>query len=308
MSEEKTNKKNSEFGSWLFIIIAILFVIFMYKYISLINFDYWLFIATIITGVVYLLDKLFFAKARYEKNKHKLEGLNKKEKAKVLKAPIVAEYCRSLFSVFLIVFILRAILFGNFNIPTGSMETTLPIGDFLIVNKTAYGIRMPFSNKVIIKTGEPERGDIVVFHYPVYTGVDFIKRVIGLPGDRISYIDKVLYINGKKMPQTFVRNKVVLDDSPTDPVKIYQENLGKVKHNIIDMPWRKSMNFRNLVVPKGEYFVMGDNRDNSADSRYWGFVPEKDLVGKAMFVWMSWNSNASSFWNKIRWHEIGRTF
>jgi signal peptidase I len=308
MSDTQNTKKENGLGSWVFIIVAVLAVMFLYKYISLINFDYWLFIAVIITGVVYLVDKLFFAKERYEKNKHKLEGLNKKEKLKVLKAPVVAEYCRSLFSVFVIVFILRAILFGNFNIPTGSMETTLPIGDFLIVNKTAYGVRMPFSNKVIIPTGQPKRGDIVVFHYPVYTDVDFIKRVIGVPGDKISYIDKVLYINGKEMTQTFVRNEIVLDDSPTDPVKIYSENLGTVKHNVIDMPWRKAMNFKDLVVPEGMYFVMGDNRDNSADSRYWGFVPEGDLVGKAMFVWMSWDSNASSIWNKVRWNEIGRTF
>jgi len=307
MSEESKQKKNNGLGSWAFIIIAVIVVMFLYKYIALINFDYWLFIAAIVTGIVYLVDKLFFTKARYEKNKDRLKGLNKKEQAIVLKAPIVAEYCRSLFSVFVIVFILRAILFGNFNIPTGSMETTLPIGDFLIVNKTAYGVRIPFSNKVIIPTGEPKRGDIVVFHYPVYSGVDFIKRVIGVPGDKISYIHKVLYINGKEMTQKFVRNEVVLDDSPSDPVKIYNENLGTVTHNIIDMPWRKSMNFKNLVVPKGKYFVMGDNRDNSADSRYWGFVPEQNLVGKAMFVWMSWNSNAS-LWHKIRWNEIGRTF
>ena len=295
-------------SSWLFAVIAAAVVLVLYQYITLINFDYWLLIAAVATGIVYLVDKLFFARNRYEARREGLEGLSKRERAEHLKAPLVAEYCRSLFSVFVIVFILRAFFFGNFNIPTGSMETTLPIGDFLIVNKTAYGVRTPLNNAVIMPTGKPERGDIAVFHYPVYPQVDFIKRIIGLPGDHISYHDKVLTINGKEMPQTFVKQKIVKDDSPTKPVTIYREELGAVSHRIVRMPWAEARDFENVVVPEGHYFVMGDNRDNSADSRYWGFVPASHLVGKAMFVWMSWNSNADTLWNKIRWDELGRTF
>lgn len=267
-----------------------------------IDFSLWLFVATLASGLVALVDKIWFEKKRLAQFEGKLEGLSKKEKYKLTKAPLLADYARSLFVVFLVVFALRSFVVEPFRIPSGSMLPTLKIGDFILVNKFAYGVRLPLSNKVVIKTGEPKAGDILVFHYPVYPEVDFIKRVVGVPGDKISYLNKVLTINGKVMTQTFLGNVIDPANSLTEQSKKYREDLQGVEHNIYTMPWRLDHNFKNLVVPKGEYFVMGDNRDNSEDSRYWGFVNQKYLVGKAFFVWFSWDSSDYS----VRWDQIGR--
>ncbi len=267
-----------------------------------IDFSLWLFIAIVASGIIALVDKIWFEKKRLAKFEGRLDGLNKKEKYKLTKAPFLADYARSLFVVFLVVFLLRSFVVEPFRIPSGSMLPTLKIGDFILVNKFAYGVRLPLNNKVVIKTGEPKAGDVVVFHYPVYPDVDFIKRVVGVPGDKISYIDKVLYINGKEMKQKYLGEFTPRANSLTQPSKKYREDLQGVEHNIYSMPWRPDHNFKNLVVPKGEYFVMGDNRDNSEDSRYWGFVNKKYLVGKAFLVWFSWDSNDYS----VRWNQIGR--
>ncbi|WP_440993844.1 signal peptidase I [Cysteiniphilum litorale] len=273
-----------------------------------IDFSFWLLVLTIASGIIAAIDKFKFEPKRLAPVMDELQGMKKKErrkfiqKNKALKAPLLADYARSLFSVFLIVFILRGFLIGNFLIPSASMTPTLPVGNFILVNKTAYGIRNPITNNVWIETGKPERGDIAVFHFPVNPGVDFIKRVIGVPGDVISYKDKKLTINGKAIEYTNCLDNQINSYNGNGPNTICTEHLGKVAHQIDDMANAPSANFTNLVVPQGMYFVMGDNRDNSEDSRYWGFVTDQELVGKASFVWFSWNSLNSS----VRWSEIGR--
>ncbi|AJC49370.1 signal peptidase I [Allofrancisella guangzhouensis] len=283
------------------------------EYFLSLGFTFWLLFLTLASGIIYLVDYVFFQKIRLASYRNQLQTLNKKQKRQFykdhgLKAPFIADQARSLFSVFLIVFILRTFFIGNFLIPTASMTPTLPVGDFIFVNKTAYGIRAPFTNKVLINTGHPKRGDIVVFHFPVNPDVDYVKRIIGLPGDVISYKDKALNINGKQLDYTNCNKDVVnyynqsLSNSSGDIV--CEENLGDIAHKVDWIKSIKSQNFENLKVPEGYYFVMGDNRDNSQDSRYWGFVPEKDLVGKAKLVWMSWDKVDK----KIRWNEIGKVF
>jgi signal peptidase I len=200
---------------------------------------------------------------------------------------------------------LRSFLFEPFRIPTGSLEPTLLAGDFILVNKFDYGIRLPVAHTKIIPTGELKRGDIIVFRYPPNPSIDYIKRLIGLPGDHISYIDKILYVNGKKIPQQFEKNAVDYgDDGLSWDVEQKQEDFFGVKHSIYQIPTRPDDDFKDLVVPPGMYFAMGDNRDDSADSRYWGFVPDKNIIGKASVIWMSWDSRANLL-HKIRWDRIG---
>ncbi|MCF6765215.1 signal peptidase I [Thiotrichales bacterium 19S3-7] len=266
-----------------------------------IDFNFWLLFLTVASFIIMVVDWLFFEKKRKAKYKDQLAGLSKKEKHKLLKAPFLADYARSLFMVFLIVFLLRAFVIENFRIPTGSMYPTLKTNAFVLVNKFSYGIRSPFTNKTWIETGEPKRGDVVVFHYPVNPNVDFIKRVIGVPGDKISYQNRRLTINGKEIPETLLERLIEPINSLTQKSNKYQEDLLGVKHDILTMPFKSSLSFKDLVVPKGMYFMMGDNRDNSEDSRYWGFVPEKDLVGKAFFVWLSFDDSSYS----IRWSQLG---
>ncbi|WP_395946505.1 signal peptidase I [Caedibacter taeniospiralis] len=273
-----------------------------------IDFSFWLLVLTIASGIIAAIDKFKFEPKRLAPVMDELQGMKKKDrhrfiqKNKALRAPFFADYARSLFSVFLIVFILRGFLIGNFLIPSASMTPTLPVGNFILVNKTAYGIRNPITNNVWIETGEPKRGDIAVFHFPVNPGVDFIKRIVGVPGDVISYQDKKLTINGKALEYSDCKDNQINSYNGSGANTICTEHLGEVAHQIDNMTNAPSANFTHLVVPKGMYFAMGDNRDNSEDSRYWGFVPEKDLVGKASFVWFSWNSLNSS----IRWNQIGK--
>lgn len=232
------------------------------------------------------------------------EPRRKKALGDAAKMPKIAEYARSFFSVFLIVYIIRAFIMQPFYTPTGSLKPTIMPGDFSFVTQYNYGLRIPVWDWRFISIGNPKRGDIAVFHWPVNPHVDFVKRVIGLPGDHVSYVNKVLYINGKKMPQTFVKNSTDSDGqgSPEWPTKIYQENLDGVKHEIMLNPAIAAKNFRNLVVPKDEYLMMGDNRDNSDDGRDWGFVKRRAILGKAEFIFFSWNPNHKL---DIHWHRIG---
>lgn len=262
------------------------------------NFELILFYATLISGVITLLDVIFWAPKR---NRRYAELASNLENPPKKKLPIIIDYARSFFPVLLIVFLLRSFLFEPFRIPTGSLKPTLLVGDFILVNKFDYGIRLPVIHKKIVDVHEPKRGDIMVFRWPPNPSVDFIKRVIGLPGDRISYIDKVLYVNGEKIPQEFEKNLADIDDSGIAlDVEQKHEDFFGVKHNIFQVPNRLSADFRDIVVPPNMYFVMGDNRDASADSRLWGFVPEENIVGKAVAIWMSWNSEK----NNIRWNRI----
>ena len=247
------------------------------------NFALILVVLTLSSGFIYLLDVLFFAKRRKDK----------KDPGKLI------EYSRSFFPVFLIVLLLRSFLVEPFRIPSGSLEPTLMVGDFVAVNKFAYGFRLPVWEKKIIPVAKPKSGEVAVFRWPPEPSYDYIKRVIGVPGDKIVYHNKQLSINGKKMPQTFV--EYTADESSGKPVAKYLEKLNGVEHYIYRRPDVEAVDFE-IEVPEGQYFMMGDNRDDSADSRYWGYVSDEYLRGKAFLVWMSWNSNKDS----IRWSSIGK--
>ncbi|CAI8776330.1 signal peptidase I [Methylocaldum szegediense] len=205
------------------------------------------------------------------------------------KEPVIVEYARSFFPIVLIVLLLRSFLVEPFRIPSGSMMPTLLIGDFILVNKYAYGIRLPVLNTKIIEVGKPKRGDIMVFRFPKDPTVDYIKRVVGLPGDRIGYYNKQLYVNGKPIKQTYIAEyQGVGQGSVMTGARLLSEDLDGVTHDILIREDQPSVQ-GEFTIPEGHYFVMGDNRDNSNDSRYWGTVPESHLVGKAFFIWMSWD-------------------
>lgn len=255
------------------------------------NFELILFYAVIVTGMISLFDILFLAPKR--KRRSRANG----------KLPLIVDYSRSFFPVLLIVFLLRSFLFEPFRIPSGSLEPTLLTGDFILVNKYDYGMRLPVVHQKLFGDGVPKRGDIIVFRWPPNPSVNFIKRVIGLPGDHISYVNKELYVNGEKQPQSFLQNTAATDENDGEwQAAEKEENLLGVKHHIYVDPNKVSHDYQDIVVPAGMYFVMGDNRDDSADSRYWGFVPDKNIIGKAVLVWMSWDRHQSH----IRWGRMGR--
>lgn len=227
-------------------------------------------IVLVITGLIWLLDIFILSKKR---------ATNAKE-------PILVEYSKSFFPVILLVFFIRSFLAEPFKIPSGSMMPTLLAGDFILVNKFSYGVRLPILNHTMIKVGKPQRGDVFVFHYPPTPSIEYIKRVVGLPGDVIEYKSKVLFINGKKVEQIFVdRYSYVMNQIHNIEAKELKEVLGDVTHSILihDLP---GDDFK-FEVPKDHYLAFGDNRDNSADSRVWGFVPEHNLVGRAFFIWFN---------------------
>lgn len=270
------------------------------------NFEYVLTMVTIFSGIIYLLDALLFARFRrhrYAVVKEKRAVLNNDEDEYLSKGlPVIIDYARSFFWVLLLVLVLRSFLFEPFRIPSGSLEPTLIPGDFILVNKFDYGFRLPVINKKIIEIHEPKRGDIVVFHWPVNPKVDFIKRVVGLPGDTVSYVNKVFFINGEEAKQEYQETVPYLHESGNtiDALKL-EENLLGVKHEIYQFPSRPDENFANLTVPTGMYFMIGDNRDDSADSRTWGFVPESYIVGKPIYVLLSWDSSSYN----LRWKRSG---
>ncbi|MFM2322479.1 MAG: signal peptidase [Pseudomonadota bacterium] len=251
------------------------------------NFEFFLTTAVIVSGAIALVDVLVFAPTRRRK--------------KIQRLPVLIEYAYSFFPILLIVLLLRSFLAEPFRIPSGSEKPALLVGDFIVANKFSYGIRLPVLHKKLIALGEPKRGDIVVFLWPKDPSTYFIKRIIGLPGDVISYQNKVLTINGQLAGQISLGERSD-QDSANDrwPVLLKQENLLGIAHEIYLRPDQLATDF-SLRVPKASYFVMGDNRDNSLDSRYWGFVPEKDLIGKATWVFFSWDSEH----HRIRWNRLG---
>lgn len=253
------------------------------------NFELILFYLVILSGVLSLFDILFLAK--------------KRKAAHITKLPLISDYARSFFPVLLLVFLVRSFLFEPFRIPSGSLEPSLLVGDFILVNKYDYGIRLPVTHQKVMEIGKPERGDIFVFHWPPNPSVLFIKRIVGIPGDHVSYINKTLTINGKVIPTEFEKNAKDYDESGTafDVVQ-KTENLLGIKHSLYQITERLPFDFRDIVVPPGMYFAMGDNRDNSADSRYFGFVPEENIVGKAVVSWMSWDSQNHT----VRWDRLGK--
>lgn len=254
-----------------------------------VDFSLVLFVLVVVTGAIWLIDFLLFAKKRTT-----AKSSNEQESAS--KEPIVLEYAKFLFPVVLIVFLLRGFIAEPFRIPSGSMLPTLEVGDFILVNKFAYGIRIPVWNKKVFGSGTPQRGDVVVFRYPEDPSIDYIKRIVGVPGDEVAYYNKVLYINGKEMPQSEKGN--YQQDGSYVQYSRFGENLNEVKHDILKS---KSVGAGDFVVkvPPHRYFAMGDNRDNSRDSRYWGFVPDENLIGEAFLIWMNWSSAGGLKWKRL---------
>ncbi|MGA9573617.1 MAG: signal peptidase I [Lysobacterales bacterium] len=248
-----------------------------------IDFALVLVVLTTLSGFIWLVDSLLFKQKRMDRSVQK--------SVEPPREPVMVEYARSLFPVLLIVLVFRSFLFEPFKIPSGSMIPTLLVGDFIVVNKFAYGIRLPVLNKKIISIGEPKRGDVVVFRYPIDPSVNFIKRAVGLPGDTITYRDKQLFINGEKVEDT-AAGRFGSDDikctTPAVDASLHWEKLGDVNHNIL-LHDRSGSRNGQWIVPEGHYFMMGDNRDRSNDSREWGFVPEENLLGRAIGIWLNFD-------------------
>jgi signal peptidase I len=285
------------------------------------NFSLLLFLATVVTGVYWIAERLYFwprrrnaAMAIEQSVIERRAELDRKGIAKVdlqltpeargrlLMQPWWLDWTAGLFPVIAVVFVLRSFLFEPFKIPSGSMIPTLLVGDLILVNKFTYGVRLPVINKKIIDVSTPARGDVMVFRFPPQPTLDYIKRVVGLPGDEVSYLNKRLTINGQpvdtgKLPDFFEKDAMQYFQQ-------FQETLGDKSHRLLnnanapafiqgasDFPNRANCRYSvegvSCKVPAGHYFVMGDNRDNSLDSRYWGFVPDENIVGRAFFVWMN---------------------
>ena len=247
------------------------------------DFSLLLVLLTALTGLIWLLDSLLLRRRRLDREVQKT-GQRARD-------PVMVEYSRSLFPILLIVLLFRSFLFEPFKIPSGSMIPTLLIGDFIVVNKFAYGLRLPVLNTKFLSIGEPERGDVVVFRYPVDPRVNFIKRMVGLPGDTITYRDKKLFINGEELPREqrgrYSSSDVKCDTPRADAVQ-YTETLGAVQHDIL-IHENSGSRGQQWEVPEGHYFVMGDNRDRSNDSREWGFVPAENLMGRAVGIWLNFD-------------------
>lgn len=258
----------------------------------------------VVTGAIWILDVLVLAPRRrlvVARSRQGAESGRLKTAAfpQPIPAPKVVEYARSFFPVFLIVLVVRSFVVEPFRIPSGSMMPTLEIGDFILVNKFSYGIRLPILDKKIIPIGQPKRGDVMVFRYPEDPSTPFIKRVVGLPGDRIGYYDKVLYVNGHPAAQDRIsRYNGAEREHSMGGASERIEHLASKTHAILIQPGYPSLPVETLVPP-GRYFVLGDNRDNSRDSRYWGTVPDKYLIGKAFLIWMNWDWGAGIDWKRI---------
>jgi signal peptidase I len=281
------------------------------------DFPLLLVVATFVTGGIWLIDALLFAPRRRAVAAEQGQGQDETGCGCTAAAtpavcePLLVEYARSFFPVILAVLVLRSFLMEPFRIPSSSMMPTLLVGDFILVNKYAYGIRLPVLNKKVIDIGEPQRGDVVVFRYPQDPSIDYIKRIVGVPGDRIHYRKKVLYINDEPMPQIPVGRYAGVGASAYENGSLeIKEALGEVEHSILIRPMMGDyasgcqVLLRGAIeVPAGHYFAMGDNRDNSNDSRCWGLVPEENLVGRAFGIWMSWDSDRPGF--PIAWERLG---
>ncbi len=261
------------------------------------------------TGTLWGLDRWLWAAGREQRARALSEAGKAEEAALARKEPIYVEYARAFFPVILIVFFIRSFLVEPFRIPSGSMLPSLYIGDFILVNKFSYGVRLPVANSKIMEAGQPRRGEIAVFRFPGNPSINYIKRVVGVPGDRILYKDKKIYINGKLMEQSDGRPYYFASggDAQGEALRL-TESLDSVKHDILTTN-RLDPPLPEIVVPEGKYFVMGDNRDHSNDSRYWGFVPDQNLVGKAFLIWFSWDMAGQDkwFWQRVVWNRIGNS-
>ena len=286
------------------------------------NFSLLLFVLTLVTFGYWLAERFVFAPRRVsaattleheDAARRKLlarQGITKVDgdvhqaKQAVLTQPWWLDWTAGLFPVILIVFLLRSFLFEPFKIPSGSMIPTLLVGDLILVNKYHYGVRLPVINKKIIANHDPKRGDVMVFRYPENPSIDYIKRVVGVPGDEVSYRNQQLYLNGAAVPTTPRPDFFNEETRRFDPE--YVEKLADLEHRILvdrqrssfitapsSFPYKENCRYSGegvtCKVPSGHYFMMGDNRDNSQDSRYWGFVPDENIVGRAFFIWMNFS-------------------
>jgi signal peptidase I len=286
------------------------------------NFSLLLFVLTLVTFGYWLAERFVFAPRRVsaadtleheDTARRKLlarQGITKVDgdvhqaRQAVLTQPWWLDWTAGLFPVILIVFLLRSFLFEPFKIPSGSMIPTLLVGDLILVNKYHYGVRLPVINKKIIANHDPKRGDVMVFRYPENPSIDYIKRVVGIPGDEVSYRNQQLYLNGTAVPTTPLPDFFNEETRRFDPQ--YVEKLGELEHRILvdrqrssfitvpsSFPYKENCRYSGegvtCKVPSGHYFMMGDNRDNSQDSRYWGFVPDENIVGRAFFIWMNFS-------------------
>jgi signal peptidase I len=284
------------------------------------NFALLLFMASVVTGMYWLAERFYFlpqrqlaaakleadaAQRRNDLNKlgiHQVDVNVTEAKQRLLMQPWWLDWTAGLFPVIIAVFVMRSFLFEPFKIPSGSMIPTLLVGDLILVNKFTYGVRLPVINLKITEGNKPERGDVMVFRYPPKPSLDYIKRVVGVPGDEVAYLNKRLTINGQAVKTDAVPE--FFDESAMRYFKQLEETFGQSKHRILndderpafvpgadEFPNRQNCRYsiEGVVckVPEGHYFMMGDNRDNSLDSRYWGFVPDQNIVGKAFFVWMN---------------------
>ena len=291
------------------------------------NFSLLLFILSAVTLVYWLAERLRFAPARVaaaaELERQDVQrradlarqGITQvdtdftKSREGVLAQPWWLDWTAGLFPVILAVFLLRSFLFEPFKIPSGSMIPTLLVGDLILVNKYHYGVRLPVVNKKIIANHDPKRGDVVVFRYPKDKSIDYIKRVVGLPGDEVSWRDQKLSVNGQEVPVEGLPPPGYYDEDALRYFPVFREKLGEVEHRILvnpqarrpfgpddayTFPFRENCRYSaeavTCKVPAGHYYMMGDNRDNSEDSRYWGFVPDENIVGRAFFVWMNFGN------------------
>jgi signal peptidase I len=288
------------------------------------NFSLLLFLAAVVTGVYWLAERFYFLPQRYQavqaleeataqrhaelagKGITKVDTDINEAKTRLIMQPWWLDWTAGLFPVIIVVFLLRSFLFEPFKIPSGSMIPTLLINDLILVNKFHYGVRLPVINKKVLDNNSPQHGDVMVFRYPPKPSLDYIKRVVGVPGDEVAYLNKMLTINGKPLTKTGLPD--FFDEDALRYSKQFEETTtaGK-KYRLLndddrpafipgteDFPDKQNCRYSSegvvCKVPQGHYFMMGDNRDNSLDSRYWGFVPEKNIVGKAFFVWMNFGN------------------
>ena len=287
------------------------------------NFALLLFLATVVTGLYWLAERLVFLPRRREaaaalenqaalrKGELVARGIAPVDndlaaaRQRILMQPWWLDWTAGLFPVIIAVFVLRSFLFEPFKIPSGSMIPTLLVGDLILVNKYTYGLRLPVINTRLTHGTPPARGDVMVFRYPPKPSLDYIKRVVGVPGDEVAYLNKKLIINGKPVSKDAVPE--FFDEDAMRYFRQFEEDLGGKRHRLLndddrpafipgveDFPFKQNCRYSvegvTCKVPEGHYFMMGDNRDNSLDSRYWGFVPERNIVGKAFLVWMNFSS------------------
>jgi signal peptidase I len=287
------------------------------------NFSLLLFLAAVVTGVYWLAERFYFLPQRYKEvialeeataRRHaelakmgitKVDTDTSEAKTRLIMQPWWLDWTAGLFPVIIVVFLLRSFLFEPFKIPSGSMIPTLLINDLILVNKFHYGVRLPVINLKVLDNNSPQRGDVMVFRYPPKPSLDYIKRVVGVPGDEVAYLNKKLTINGKPLTKTALPD--FFDEDTMRYSKQFEEVTGSKKYRLLNdddrpafipgtesFPNKQNCRYSNegvvCKVPEGHYFMMGDNRDNSQDSRFWGFVPNENIVGKAFFVWMNFGN------------------